>query len=316
MAFLRPFADVTYTMMSTVAVLMMALLWVNTGSADAWKSPLLQDHPLVGKIVEQKTGRELSFAELVTRLTRYPVILIGEKHDNPDHHVFESQLLSALVDAETAVVFEMLDDQQRSALNSLPAELSLETLKTQLQWPPQGWSWEDYGPLFLQVIDQGGLLRAGNIDRPTMMNIYRKGVSSLMDQPRFASIASLQQDLQLPILDLVFESHCGKMDKDKLQPMVEIQWAKDASMGFVLAQSRMPRSVMIAGAVHARKDIGIPRHLPTSLHSVTLLLREVAPDKLQADQYSAMQTDQAGAVQADYVWFSPMATDEDYCDRL
>ncbi|WP_439134494.1 ChaN family lipoprotein [Pseudomaricurvus sp.] len=280
-----------------------------------WQSALLKDHPLVGKIVEQKSGRVISYHELVTQLDSFSVILIGEKHDNPDHHRFESRLLHSLVDAKTAVAFEMLDDQQKNALQTLPADISLNALKTELQWPEKGWSWDDYGPLFFQVIQQGGHLKAANIDRSQMMTIYRDGLEALDDQRRFSSVDRVRDSLQAPIMDLVFDSHCGKMAKDKLQPMVDIQLAKDASMaaavGVTHADMAPNRSILITGGVHARKDVGVPRHLPSNRSSVTLLMLEVNETLNSAAQYPAIQQNQA-----DYVWFSPMFTDEDYCSRL
>lgn len=283
--------------------------------ATDWQSPLLQSHPLVGQIIERQSGKVISYQELIARLEQYPVILIGEKHDNPDHHRFESRLLESLVTAQTAVAFEMLDDGFKPALETLPEELTLAELKTALQWPEQGWSWEDYGPLLLQVMQQGGHIKAANIGRSQMMSIYREASSALKDQRRFASVARVRDSLQEPIMNLVFESHCGKMAKEKLQPMVDIQLAKDASMATALVCPtdgiQSLRSILIAGGVHSRKDVGVPRHLPEKTQAVTLLMIEVDDQRIEVGEYPAIQQDQA-----DYVWFSPMFTDEDYCSRL
>ncbi|MBU3068918.1 ChaN family lipoprotein [Aestuariicella sp. G3-2] len=283
--------------------------------AAEWQSPLLQTHPLVGQIVERQSGQVIAYRELIARLEQYPMILIGEKHDNPDHHRFESRLLESLVTAQTAVAFEMLDDGYTPALEALPDDLSLAELKTALRWPEHGWSWDDYGPLLSQVLQQGGQIKSANIDRSQMMAIYREGSSALSDQRRFASVARVGDDLQKPIMNLVFESHCGKMAKEKLQPMVDIQLAKDASMAAALAGQgdtvKPLRSILITGGIHARKDVGVPRHLPAKTRAVTLLMIEVDEQRTEAGEYPAIQQNQA-----DYVWFSPMFTDEDYCSRL
>ena len=155
------------------SLLMLGLVWLSFSyGKDSWRSPLLHDHPLAGKIIEQKTGYAITSEELVNRLSQYTVIFVGEKHDNPDHHLIESKLITALVGKQTTVVFEMLDGRYSSAVKNLPTDLSLEQLKEQLQWSEKSWSWKDYGPLFLQVVQQGGTLKVGNIDPAKVMTIY------------------------------------------------------------------------------------------------------------------------------------------------
>ncbi len=289
-----------------------------------WQSPLLQAHPLVGRFVSAE-GESLSYGDLLPRLAQSSLLLIGEKHDNPDHHRLEARLLRDLVDGNTAVVFEMLDDRHVSTLSDLSAgasRLSLDRLQQLLQWPEKGWPWSDYGPLFLQVLQQQGQLLAGNIDRSRMMGIYAQGLASLGQEAlrsngRFASAASLQTALEAPIVELVYDSHCGKMPRDKLQPMMQIQLAKDASMAFALTSAATPRRILIAGGVHARKDVGVPQHLAVTggrrvqEDSLTLLMLEVQPDKFEPEDYPALTHGQA-----DIVWFSPQLSDQDYCSRL
>lgn len=282
-----------------------------SNGSDSWQSPHLQDHPLAGKIIEQETGHVISSDDLINRLNQYATILVGEKHDNPDHHVIESKLIAALVGQQTTVVFEMLDDRDSSVVPNLSADLSLKQLEERLQWSEKRWPWADYGPLFLQVVQQGGTLKAGNIERAKIMGIYSQGLDSLKQLDRFDSITRVQKALQAPLLDLVYEAHCGKMDKEKLQPMVDIQLAKDASMAFALESSETPKRLIIAGGIHVRKDVGIPRHFLRPNESATLLMIEVDKEKQGLQEYPSIAEDQA-----DFVWFTPKFTEEDYCSRL
>lgn len=275
-----------------------------------WESSLLREHPLTGMIVNLQTDVQLTNPELVQKLASYPVIFIGEKHDNPDHHSIEAYLIHKLVDHQTTVVFEMLDDRHQPVLAQLTANLSLEQLKQKLNWGEHNWPWQDYGFLFQQVLQQQGQLKAGNISPGQMMAIYTEGVEVLDQRKRFASIAITQKTLSQPLLALIDESHCHKMDTEQLQPMVTIQLAKDASMAFALMSTTSPKKIMLSGGIHARKDIGIPQHLPAELSSITVLLIEVESERLAPQDYGLTTQ------QADFVWFTPKFTEEDYCQRL
>jgi uncharacterized iron-regulated protein len=71
-----------------------------------WQSQHFQDHPLAGTIwnsaFEAVTIKELEQAVLNARF-----ILLGEIHNNPDHHRLQAQLIDALVKAGRwpAIVF-------------------------------------------------------------------------------------------------------------------------------------------------------------------------------------------------------------------
>jgi uncharacterized iron-regulated protein len=282
--------------------------------AEAWQSSLLLDHPLVGQVVAVESGNRLSDRDLFTALEKQvslgSYLLIGEKHDNPDHHRLESKLLKRFAQPQVAVVFEMLDDKQSVYLPQLKPTHNLTQLKDQLKWSEKGWSWQDYGPLFQQVLQQGGELVAGNIDRQNIKKIYRGGEAALTPTSRYQSLSPVAKKHTGVLLDLVFESHCQQMPREHLKPMVTIQLAKDASMASALAGSE--KGILIAGNVHARKDIGVAAHLAVlNKASVTVSLLEVQDEMLSISDYPEVNQGQA-----DFVWFTPKVTDRDYCQDL
>ncbi len=282
--------------------------------AEAWQSSLLLDHPLVGQVVAVESGNRLSgrdlFIALEKQISLGSYLLIGEKHDNPDHHRLESKLLKHFAQPQVAVVFEMLDDKQSVYLPQLKSTHNLKQLKDQLRWPEKGWSWQDYGVLFQQVLQQGAELVAGNIDRDKIKKIYREGEAALTPASRYQSLSQVAKKHTPVLLDLVFESHCQQMPREHLKPMVTIQLAKDASMASALADSE--KAILIAGNVHARKDIGVAAHLTVlNKTSVTVLLIEVEGGMLAVSDYPEVNQGQA-----DFVWFTPKVTDRDYCQDL
>ncbi len=65
-------------------------------------------HPLVGTIVRLADATTLSPPELIQALLHTDVILLGEKHDNPDHHALQTWVFRQVIQAgrRPGVVFE------------------------------------------------------------------------------------------------------------------------------------------------------------------------------------------------------------------
>src|SRR2546428_3166466 len=64
-----------------------------------WESQAERAHPLVGRIWDVKVGTFIPEDTLVARLVASRFVLLGERHDNPDHHVLQAKLVRAMVEA-------------------------------------------------------------------------------------------------------------------------------------------------------------------------------------------------------------------------
>ena len=51
-----------------------------------WVSQLYQKHQLAGQVWDSRQGRFVPVRTLVSRLKDAPIVLVGERHDQPDHH--------------------------------------------------------------------------------------------------------------------------------------------------------------------------------------------------------------------------------------
>ena len=58
-----------------------------------------QEHPLAGRIWDVGARAYLSEDELVAKLTAATYVLLGEVHDNREHHRLQAQMLDRLVKA-------------------------------------------------------------------------------------------------------------------------------------------------------------------------------------------------------------------------
>src|SRR5690606_15911465 len=118
-------------------------------SADGWVSTLQRDHVLAGTIWSAHEGRAVTREALVDALARRPIVLLGEVHDNADHHQLRAGLIGELAsrrrqsgESGPAVVFEHIrTDQQHVVDRALYARraTSAEALLEELEWERSGW---------------------------------------------------------------------------------------------------------------------------------------------------------------------------------
>ena len=267
----------------------------------AWQAPAQRNHPQLGVIEDLRTGRRLMPEALLARLASAPLVLVGEKHDNPDHHALQLWLLRGLARerAQGSLLLEMLNPDQQGKVDAVQQRLRqgerLENLPRQLGWQ-QGWAWSLYGPLVSYALPQPYPLLAANLDRDEIMAIYRS-------KPVLSGEASTVASVQTALLDDIRESHCGLLPEAQLPAMLAVQQQRDRRMAERLLAAPVP-ALFLAGGFHVRKDLGIPLHVKdlAGIEPVVLMLAE------------AGQT--VGVEQADYVWYTAALPEQDYCAQL
>ena len=276
-----------------------------TATVAEWLSPRLQNHPLVGVVVDAQ-GQRVDEARVLAAFGDATTAYVGEKHDNPDHHRIEADLIAARLKAKpgSAVVFEMLDEAQAPKLAALAPADDLDAIRAKLEWPAKGWDLAVYGPLFQQALREGRLV-AGNIGKARIGQLYGGGEDLLKDDPRFATVATASPAVRAHLLDSIYEAHCRMQARDSLQPMLAIQLAKDASMAEALR--RESPAMLVAGGEHVRGDTGVPTHAGDAKDRVIVQLLEVREGATDAKAY----LDEAGT--ADFYWFTPATEARDHC---
>jgi uncharacterized iron-regulated protein len=275
-----------------------------------WQSPLLLEHPLVGRIWDVRGQRFISEDELLHALRTADIAILGEKHDNPDHHAIQRRLLASLTDTRSLafVSFEMLDSSQQSALDSLDGVdlLSDEAVRAHLRWDDDGWDWALYGPLVLDVTRAGTPLRAANISMDEMRTVYAEPL-----EPAVAEALGEAQRERLHVE--IDESHCGMLRQSQFPAMVRVQQARDAAMAASLGGDADGVKVLIAGNFHARHDLGVSNYLAQGADALSLGVLEVNAQWMEPQQYLQEFVE---VLPHDYVWFSPAVSAQDYCASL
>lgn len=255
--------------------------------------------PVVGQIVDLRSGQTLTAQELIEQLAPSSRLIVGEQHDNRDHHELQRWLLQALGDqrAQGSLLLEMLTPDQQARVDDVRQATSLPAdLPGALAWQA-GWDWDLYGPIVRFALTQPYPLLAANLQATEVRAIYA-------DQPTLSGTRSNAASVRTRLLAQVSESHCGLLPESQMPAMLAVQQQRDRRMAERLLAAPAP-SLLLAGAYHARKDVGVPLH-------VLDLGAAQAPTVLML----AQQGSEVTAAMADYVWYTPVTPAPDYCAQM
>jgi uncharacterized iron-regulated protein len=264
-----------------------------------WQSPEGREHADLGQIVDLRTGQRLSPQQLIEQLAPVPRVLVGEAHDNPDHHALQLWLLQALEAQrpQGSLLLEMLTPDQQNNVDAVRARLAtgqpVADLPAALVWQT-GWDWTLYGPIVQHALAQPYPLLAANLDQTQIRRIYR-------ERPTLIGALSTAPAVQEPLLAQIFTSHCGKLPKSQMPAMLAVQQQRDRRMATALLAAPQP-SLLFAGTFHVRRDLGVPLHLADlgdQAVSRVLILASVGQS--------------VSAATADFVWYTPALPARDYC---
>lgn len=267
-----------------------------------WQSPEGRGHADLGVIRDLHTGKTLTADELVERLVVAPRVLVGEQHDNPDHHALQLWLLQALEQkrAQGSLLMEMINPDQQAKVDQARGQVQAGQapgdLFAALAWQ-KNWEWSMYGPIVRHALAQPYPLLSANLDRSEIMRIYK-------ERPSLQGALSTTPAVQAPLLEQIRESHCGLLPESQLPSMLAVQQQRDRRMAERLLAAPQP-ALLFAGAFHVRRDLGVPLHLAdlgAGQGNLIVVLAEVGK-VVPADT-------------ADFVWYTPALPDKDHCAEM
>ncbi|WP_399685130.1 ChaN family lipoprotein [Xenophilus sp.] len=230
--------------------------------------------------------------ERIEALLPADVLVLGEQHDAPEHHALEREAVEALAARGrlAALALEMAESGRSTA--RLPAAATEAQARATLGWDAKAWPWEDYGPVVMAAVRAGVPVLGANLPRERMK----------------AAMADVSLDAQLSPEALaaqraaVRDGHCGLLPAAQIEPMTRIQIARDRAMAQTLIKALEPRApgrtvLLVTGAGHAERALGVPQHLPTDLVVRTVRLAAGGGD----------------APGFDAAWRTPALPARDYC---
>ncbi len=289
-----------------------------------WQAPLHADSKMAGTVWDARAGAEIEPVQMIDRLAEARFVLIGEIHDNPDHHRLQGWIIARLAaaGASPAVVMEMISRDKADALADYLAQpdASAEGLGPALNWSESGWpDWPNYQPIAEAAFKAGLPIRAGNPTNDLTRQTAQQGFEALggartaelaLDQPLAPALAEA-------LTEELYAGHCKMLAREKLAPMAKIQRLRDAFLADGMLGAERETAVLIAGNGHVRADRGVPwylrRRAPESDVAVVALV-ELDGERAAAGDY--VETGPDGAPVADFFWLTPRAERPDPCEQM
>ena len=213
-------------------------------------------------VIADAAGQRVDVTAAANRLRDARYLLLGEIHDNAEHHRVRAALLRALLadGRPTWVVFEQIDRQHNAALQA--AERRTDAVIAAGQLDQTGWGWPLHRPLFDAALAAGATVVGGNLGRAEASGVMRAGAAKVPAdlQALLSAPWSAQQNAE--VLHQVDEGHCGALPAAMLPAMALAQRARDAALAQAMAAAPAgARVVLIAGNGHVRRDVAVPHYV-------------------------------------------------------
>ncbi len=256
--------------------------------------------PLAGKIWDLNNRHFITEEVLVSEIAKSDWVLLGENHENEEHHDIEQNLIEAISDAGRLgnVALEMANQDQQKLLDEQLNNPNVT--EVDLNWS-RGWPWDWYGELVKTALEKAQRVIATDLTRDQQMQAYMDSEIELPTGPYREFMDAI-----------LYESHCGKLPKSQLSNMLRVQIARDKGMHSALINNSTNKlDVFIAGTMHTRYDTGIP--LVGKLNSKTVLMVSAGPE-MDPGKYIP-ESYQDNPI-ADYIIFTPETEPVDHCGEI
>ncbi|PTN03187.1 putative iron-regulated protein [Rhodovulum imhoffii] len=217
-------------------------------------------------------GAEQIAPGAIASLPRADVVVLGEVHDNPHHHVNQARAVAAL--RPVALVFEMLTpDQAARVTDDLRGDAV--ALGKALGWAGSGWpDFDMYHPIFAAA-PQAAVYGAA-LPRDTVRRAVTEGAATVFgpEAEAWGLAAPLPAAQKAAREANQMEAHCNALPETLLSGLVEAQRLRDAVLARTTAQAVAETGgpvAVITGNGHARLDWGVPAALALGAPAVTVL---------------------------------------------
>ena len=275
-------------------------------------------------VYDVRAGRVVTESTLVDALASARFRLLGEIHDDPEHHVIRARLLRELVErnAHPAVVMEQFDLDHDAALGAAQRpHADAEQIATAGALDRKGWQWPLHRPIVAQALASHLPIRAANLSRAALSGDLD---AVLQQHPRLAKRlrAAKWTDAQAETMhDDIVAGHCNMLPDAIVPTLALAQRIRDAGMAQALVDdATADGAVLIAGNGHVRDDLGVPVYLHApglpgaQMRSISVGFLEASGDEMQqAAFWQALIARNPGF---DYVVVTPAIARPDPCDAF
>ncbi len=244
------------------------------------------------------TARSLATAPwpgVLQTLLPASVLLLGERHDAPQHQQLQREAVAWLADQDrlAALVLEMAE--QGHGTQGLPRDADEAAVQAALAWNEGVWPWPQYGPVAMAAVRAGVPVLGGNLPRRELRTALTDTTLDALLSP-----AALERQRQA-----VRDGHCGLLPEARVPGMARVQVARDLRLAQTAVAAQRPGRVVlvVAGAAHTKRSLGIPVHLPEDLRTKVVIAHTgIAEEAMKSE--------------ADLLWQTPDLPPDDACAPL
>lgn len=232
--------------------------------------------------------------EVLARAAAAEIVLLGEQHDDEDHHRWQAQVLAGLhaLRPDLVIGFEMFPRRVQPALDRWVAgELTVAALLQQTAWDE---NWNFPIGLYLPMFEFARINRipmlALNVDARLTRGIGDKGWDAIPEREREGvGRAAPASEAYRDFLFTIYREHAhgdGARSSTGFQYFVEAQQTWDRAMAEALAVRRVagssgqpPLIVGVMGSGHLRYGFGVPHQLRDLGVERVVTLLPLSPDE-------------------------------------
>ena len=225
-----------------------------------------------GRIIDLNTGKAISFPELIEQLKAIDIILVGEVHNNPEHHLIQTQLLQALMARYApppAVAMEFFDTTRQPVLDRFAnKDLDETAFLKEVDWK-NSWRfpYHFYRPILWIAREKGTVILGINAPNKVVKKVARSGLKSLTTEER----NQVAEDIDLGNMDHrayitgIFKQHRFKdhpgNGMGNFDHFYQAQCVWDETMAETIAdymKAQGGKMVVFTGNGHIVNKFGIP----------------------------------------------------------
>lgn len=266
----------------------------------------VRGHFAEGRILDLHQGKAIPFDQLIDDLGGMDVVFVGEIHNNPEHHLIQTQILQALMERHgpVTVAMEFFDTTRQPLLDQyLQGDLAEEDFLQQVGWQGSwGFPYHLYRPLILLARMANMPLVGINAPANVVKKVARFGLSHLSPEER----ALIANDIQLDHpahRDHVYQAYLkhDHTDLSDFERFYEAQCVWEETMADQIAQfwrGRPQKMVVFVGNGHLVYKFGIPDRV----------MRRIDLNMAVMVLYPLTEATKIHKTLSDYVWLTSAAT--------
>jgi uncharacterized iron-regulated protein len=249
-------------------------------------------------LIRVSDGQAVTFDAMIRDAVRSDVIVIGEIHGNPRHHVLQLEVIRALHESDTPMIIgmEMFRQSHQKDLDAWTRGVMPMDRFVPIYYRNWAIQWTLYEAIFLYAREHGIPIVGLNIPEEISTAIARRGFSALTSAERQRLPAGISCTIDKSYMAFIRRAYAGhgRGDGKSFLHFCEAQmvWDKSMAANLISFMKENPgkKAVVLAGVGHAWRR-GIPEQLSLLSAYNTRVILPVLPDQADLKTVSVEDAD-------------------------